>query len=153
MKEIPEEVVHFFQNQGFVIVSTISKDGSLHNACKGIVEMSRDGLVYLLDLYRGKTHQNLKHNSRISVTAVDEHRFRGYCLKGNAIMMQSKELKPQLIKDWEDRITSRITQRLLRNIRQEKGHLRHPEALLPSPKYLIAMKVEEVIDLTPHHLK
>lgn len=29
----------------------------------------------------------------------------------------------------------------------------HPEALLPKPEYMIVMEVEEIIDLTPKHLK
>ena len=35
----------------------------------------------------------------------------------------------------------------------EKGHPEHPEALLPKPEYLIAMQVEDIIDLRPHHLR
>jgi hypothetical protein len=89
----------------------------------------------------------------LSISAVDEHRFRGYCLKGKARIVKEQECSPEIIKAWEDRITARITQRLLKNIHEEKGHPRHPEVLLPKPKYLIVMEIEEIIDLTPHHLK
>lgn len=153
MKKLNDDIIHFFHKQGFVIVSSIDKNGFPHTACKGIVEINRNGLVYLFDVYKAVTHENLQHNGRISITAVDEHQFAGYCLKGKAKIMTGDEIKPHLLKAWEDRITSRLTQRLLRNIREEKGHPRHPEVLLPEPEYLIAMEVEEVIDLTPHHLK
>lgn len=153
MKRLPEDVIHFFQGQNFVIVSTIDPDGSAHSACKGIVDIKRTGTVYLLDLYHGKTFANIMRNPRITITAVDEHRFKGYCLKGKAVTVHKKELKAHIIKAWEDRITSRLTQRLLKNLREEKGHTRHPEVLLPSPKYMIAMQVHEIIDLTPRHLK
>ncbi|MFA4842614.1 MAG: hypothetical protein WC658_02110 [Candidatus Omnitrophota bacterium] len=43
--------------------------------------------VYLFDLYHGQTYNNLKKNSGASITAVDEHRFKGYCLKGRAKLM------------------------------------------------------------------
>lgn len=115
--------------------------------------MDRNGQVYLLDLYCGKTFDNLKQNSHISIVYVDEHKFRGYSLKGKARIIQKDKLKPKIIKDWENKIASRITQRVIRNIRGERGHGRHPEALLPNPKYLIVMKVEEIVDLTPHHIK
>jgi predicted pyridoxine 5'-phosphate oxidase superfamily flavin-nucleotide-binding protein len=153
MKKLSDEIIHFFENQGCVVVSTIDKNGSVHNSCKGIVKINREGSVYLLDLYRARTRDNLMRNPHISITAIDEHKFIGYCLKGKARIVLEDELHSQIIKAWEDRITSRLTRRLLKNIREEKGHPRHPEVLLPKPEYMIAMEVEEIVDLTPHHLK
>jgi len=153
MKRLSREIVSFFSNQGCVIVSTIDAEGSAHSSCKGLVKISQSGRVYLLDLYRAKTYANLKRNRHISITAIDEYRFSGFCLKGKAKALQEGQLHSGIIRAWEARITSRLTQRLLRNIRGEKGHPRHPEALLPKPEYLIVMDVEEVVDLTPQHLK
>ena len=153
MKRLPEEVVQFLHSQNFVIVSTIDSDGTAHSACKGIVDIKREGTILLLDLYRGNTYANIKRNPSITITVVDEHRFKGYCLKGKAITIHESDFDPHIIKAWEDRITSRLTQRLLKNLREEKGHARHPEVLLPSPKYMIAMEVEEIIDLQPHNIK
>lgn len=154
MKKLSDEITQFFQNQGVVIVSTIDKNLMPHSSCKGIVKISRNGTIYLLDLYMGETFSNLRRNSNISITAVDEHRFKGYCLKGKVRLIEaSSRLKPYIIKEWEDRIASRITQRVIRNMRDEKGHPRHPEALLPGPAYLIVMRVKEIVDLTPHYLK
>lgn len=153
MKRLNDEIIHFLQNQGCVVVSSIDKNGFLHSACKGIVKINRGGLIYLLDLYMGKTYANLRHNPHISITAIEEHKFSGYCLKGRAEILPEEKLRPQIIRAWEDKITSRLTRRLLKNIREEKGHPRHPEVLLPKPKYMIVMQVEEIVDLTPHHLK
>lgn len=152
-KRFSNEVINFFHNQNFVIVSTINRDATLHNSCKGIVKIEQQGKVYLLDLYRGRTHDNLKKNPNISITAVDEHKFIGYCLKGKVKEVLEEKLAPQIITAWDERITSRITRRVLKNIRGEKGHPSHPELLLPKPEYLIVMEVEEIIDLTPHQLK
>jgi len=153
MQRLTGIIINFFQNQGFVIVSTIDKGGNVHNSCKGIVKIKQNGTIYLLDLYRAKTLANLKRNPHISITAVDEHGFKGYCLKGKATLIKRENLDSKLVRVWEDKISSRIALRLLKNIRQEKGHPRHPEALLPEPEYMIMMRVNEVIDLTPHHLK
>jgi len=150
---IPPDVIQFFQGQGSVIVSTIDQKGLPHNSCKGIIEINRNGLIYLLDVYKQKTFQNLKGNPNISITAVDEHRFVGYSLKGRAKIIASANLDPKVIKSWEERVSGRISQRLIRNIHEEKGHAHHPEAQLPKPEYLIAVKVNEIVDLTPHHIK
>ncbi len=151
--KLPSSVIQFFQEQGCVVVSTIDADGLPHSACKGIVRISPEGKVYLFDLYRQRTHQNIVRNPKISITAFDEHKFKGYCLKGKAGLVKEKDIDSRLIQAWEDRIAGRLTQRLLRNIHEEKGHPRHPEALMPKPEYLIVMKVEEIVDLTPQHLK
>lgn len=151
-QKLSKEIVHFFKNQNFVIVSTVDEAGTLHNSCKGIVKIGTDGRVYLLDLYRTKTFENLKRNPHISITAVDEHKFRGYCLKGKTKIIESESLGSDILKLWEDRITNRITQRVLKNIRGEKGHTRHPELQLPRPEYMICMEVESVVSLTPPQL-
>ena len=153
MKQLSDEIVHFFQNQGFVTVSTIDKQGFPHNSCKGIVHIDKSGKVYLLDLYRERTFENLKNNPSVSLTAINEHRFAGYCLKGRAVIEPEEKLEAGILKAWEERIASRLTQRLIKNIREEKGHPRHPEVLLPNPKYMLVVEVEDIVDLTPHHLK
>lgn len=153
MKKLKDEIVQFFQEQGCVIVSTIDKDGGLHSSCKGILKINQNGRAYLLDLYKGVTFDNLKRNPHMSITSVDEHRFKGYCLKGKARLVKRDAFMSKLVKIWEDRITSRVTRRIIKNIQGEKGHARHPEVLLPKPEYMIVMDVEDIIDLTPFPLK
>jgi len=152
MGKLKDEIVRFFQNQHFAIVATVDPNGSLHNSCKGIIQINQNGRVYLLDLYREKTFTNLKKNPNISITAVDEHKFRGYCLKGVAKIIKGDRLNPSVIKAWENKISGRITHRVLRNIHGEKGHPRHPEVLLPKPEYMILVEVKEVVNLTPRHI-
>ena len=153
MVHLSEEILYFFRKQGFTFVSTLDEDGTIHIACKDIVRITEDGQLFLLDLYMGKTYRNLKRNPALSITAADEHTFTGYCLKGKAKIVPREELPSDIINAWDQTITSRVANRLLRNMRGEKGHHAHPEALLPKPKYMIMAEVEEVIDLTPKHLK
>ncbi len=153
-KILPDEVVYILQKQSFVIVSTIDKDGVPHASCKGVVKIDRDkNEIYLLDLYKAKTYENLKQNPKVSITTVDEHKFRGYCIKGRAKAIKEDKLRSHIVKAWEERITRRVTDRILKNVRGERGHSRHPEILLPEPKYLIIVEVKEIVDLTPHALK
>ena len=153
MLDLSENLIHFLHGQGCVVVSTVDEKGYPHSSCKGIVDIKQNGSIYLLDVYRAKTYENLKKNPLMSITFFDEHKFRGYCLKGRGKIVPQESLEKEIIRAWEAKVTSRLTQRLLRNIRGEKGHPRHPEALLPKPQYLIEMDVEEVIDLAPHHLR
>lgn len=43
---------------------------------KGIVDITSEGEVYILDLFHGKTYKNLKANPKISITAVDEQLYQ-----------------------------------------------------------------------------
>ncbi len=151
--QIPESVIQFLETQGFVIVSTIDDKGYAHSACKDIIKVTGGGKVFLLDAYHAQTYKNLIRNPLVSITAVNEHKFNGFCLKGKARLIIKEELTDDIVKIWEDRIASRLAQRLLKNIHEEKGHKAHPEALLPDPKYMIEIDIEEIVDLTPKHLK
>ncbi len=145
-----EDIIHFFKKQGAVIVSTVDSAGRPHSSCKDIVHMDAEGEIYLLDLYKGRTRSNLEANPKICITAVDEHRFKGFCLEGIAHLVPSSRIKSPMIKAWEDRVTERLTKRVLKEIREEEGHPSYPELSMPKPEYMIVMKVEEVVDLAPH---
>jgi predicted pyridoxine 5'-phosphate oxidase superfamily flavin-nucleotide-binding protein len=153
MIKLSAEVYNFFKDQSFVIVTTLDPDGSPHDSCKDIIRISRDGRVYLLDLYLKSTFNNLRNNPRMCIAQVNEEDFTGYCLKGTGKSVKIKKLTPRIMKVWQSKITTRITNRIIRNLRTEKGLGVHPESLLPRPEYLIVMDVKEVIDLTPQHIK
>ncbi len=148
MVEISPEVVRFAAAQRYAIVGTVDADGTPHAACKGIVRMEGGGRVYLIDLYSGRTSRNLAANPRMSVTVVDEERFRGYCLKGSARVVERSEMDPALLEEWVGKISGRITHRIIRSVQGGMRHPGHPEALLPPPRRLIVLEVEEIVDLT-----
>lgn len=154
MQKLPRNVFKFFEKQGFVILATLDEGGSIHTSAKGMLAVKEEGRVLLLDMYYGATSSNIKRDSRVNITAVDGHSFEGYCLKGKARLLNKDEAKEDIIEKSKDRIIKRITDRILTNIKSDKkplGH--HPEAKMPSPKYLIEVSVEEIVDLTPKALK
>lgn len=152
MKPISAIIMDFLRTQDFVLVSSIDKNGFPHSSAKAIVKIDPAGEIFLIDVYRGVTSKNIERNPRVSVSAVDEHKFIGYCLKGKARKMQDDLISKELIKTWEDNITSRLAKRLLRNLVQDQTQRHHPEASLPRPKHLIILEVEEIVDLAPYHL-
>ena len=153
MQQIPTGVIDFLRTQSFVIVSSIDKNGFPHSSCKDIVKIDSSGKIYLIDVYYGLTAENIRNNPRVSISAVDEHKFIGFCLKGKAKIMLDDEISKEFIKSWEDNITSRLTKRLLNNLAQDKSRAHHPEASLPRPKQLISIEVEEIVSLAPQYLK
>ena len=147
---IDDQVIEFFSAQHFAIVSTIDQHGFPHTSCKGIIELKNTGEIHLLDLYYGMTYRNIQKNSLVSVSCVDEHQFRGYCLKGHARI----QMPPiEALHAWEQKIVSRITKRVLKNIAGNVGHGCHPEMQLPKPSHMIVVSVFEVVDLHPQDVK
>jgi hypothetical protein len=57
------------------------------------------------------------------------------------------------VKSWEEKVVKRVSTRVIKNIQKDTQGKHHPEAQFPHPKYLIVMEVDEIIDLTPAHLK
>ena len=153
MKQIPVAVIDFLRTQGFVIVSSIDKNGFPHSSAKAIVKLDTSGKIYLVDVYTGVTSKNIADNPQISISAVDEHKFIGYCLKGKAQKMSDDALSQELLKSWEHNIASRLAKRLLKNLGLDQAQKHHPEASLPHPKQLIVLEVEEIVDLAPFHLR
>ena len=150
--KISQEVRDFFQQQNFVIVSTIDSQGNIHSSAKGILEIQEDKL-YLADAYRAVTFSNLKRNPKVTVTSIDERHFKGFCIKGKASVIERGQLDQQTLTKWEERLIQRISQRLIKNVQEEKITSHHPEAKLPKLQYLIVIDFEQIVDLTPQHLK
>ena len=153
MKKLSSDIVYFFRQQAFVIVSTLDSQGSIHCSAKGIVRIEEKGKVCLVDLYRGHTFKNLKESSTISITSTDEAQFIGYTLKGKASIVCRDNVETSVVKDWEKRVIQRISKRLIKNVRKDKKTSYHPESQFPHFKYLIEMEVEAIVDLSPAHLK
>ncbi len=152
MLKLSPAIIEFLRAQSFVVVSSVDHDGFPHNSCKDIVKIDPEGQIYLIDAYHGVTCENINLNPKVSISAVDEHKFIGYCLKGKGVVLCREEIPDELIKSWEDNVTRRLAKRLLRNIAQDKSHTHHPEASLPHPRHLIRVEVETIVNLSPLYI-
>lgn len=153
MKKLSAEVINFLEKQEFVIVSSFDIDGGIHCSAKGIAGVDGGGKVFLIDIYKGKTSENLRKNQAVSITAIDAHLFMGFTLQGVARILERDQIEGRFIKRWEEKVVKRISQRVIKHIKDERKMLHHPEAKFPQPQHLIEIDVENIVDLTPHHLK
>jgi len=146
MVELSRTVVNFFEKQQIVLVSTADKKGVINIAIKGIAKIESEGIIYIIDLYDGNTRLNLKDNPNITIASVNEEIFRGWQIKGIAKEHDSQETQ-KILEHWDKKIVQRISNRIISNIKK-KTKLDHSEIHLPKPKYIIEMKVTEIIDLS-----
>lgn len=149
MPRFDRDVELFFKKQKVVLVSTLDPSGTINTSVKGIATINVEkGIIYVVDLYNGKTRRNLKHNSSITISAVDYERFKGYQIKGTGIEHMSDETEA-LLAHWNKNILGRITDRIIHNMRKgKKSLLKHSEKTLPKPKYIIEMKAQKIFDLS-----
>ena len=147
-----KDILNFFEKQDSVIVSTINVAGSIHCAVKGIVSTKEEEKIFLIDLYLRETFKNLKKNPTISITALDEHLFKGYTIQGEAEIIFRDKIHEEIFADWERRVVERISKRVSRSVGAGLQSRVHHEAHLPThPQYLIKVTIKNVVDLRPPH--
>lgn len=146
--KISDEVLNFFLQQTFVIVSTLDAKGNIHCSAKGLIDLTEKGIARVADLYTHTTFKNIQRNPLISLTAVDEYHFLGYTLQGQARIIPYEKISSDLFDSWEAKIVSRISQRVIKSVQQGKKSKYHYEMDLPHrPQYLIEIKVKNIINL------
>ncbi len=148
MKKLGKDIIDFFNRQRFVIIATVDNNGFPHTSCKGILDVEEDK-IYLLDLYTHNTYVNIKKNNLVSITAVDEEKFMGYCVKGKATIVDLSSDRSSLLKRWDERLLERVLRRILIHIKKDKSSLYHPEIRMSHPKYVIRVEPKEIISLSP----
>ncbi len=148
--ELPNNVIHFFEKQRVVIVSTVDYKGRIHCAAKGIIGLEKSGQVFVIDLYHHNTFKNLSNNATVTITSVDENHFAGFSLQGKAKIVPREEIKGHIIEEWESRIVERISKRIMKSVQKGSTAKNHFESNLPlHPKYLIEVDVDHIINLAP----
>ncbi|MFH1459012.1 MAG: pyridoxamine 5'-phosphate oxidase family protein [Candidatus Omnitrophota bacterium] len=143
----------FFKKQNDVIVCSLTSNSEIHCSVKNIIHIDAQGAIYLVDLYQIRTFANLKENPTVSITAIDEHLFIGYTIQGQAEIIEKNNIPDEILDKWEEKVTQKISKRFVHNLQNAKQAMHHPESAFPQPKCIIKINVDNIIDLTPEHLK
>jgi general stress protein 26 len=152
INKLSNQVMSLMNKQGFVMVCSLDAQGKIHCSAKGIAGIEKTK-VFLIDLYKARTYDNLCKNPTVTISFVDEHRFAGYALQGKAKIVERGNIKKSIIAEWEEKVLQRISHRVVHNLKQGKPGAHHPEAVFPHPKYLIEIDIEKIIDLAPSVIK
>ena len=148
--KINETIEHFLKDHTVAVISTLNKKGEIHSSVKEIVGFETRGKIFIMDLYQNITLENLKNNPTITLTLVDEAKFKGYAFVGKAKIIIKKDIKQSLIQGFEDKIVKRISKRLIEKVKSENSARVNFEAALPDqPKHLIEIDINRIIDLVP----
>jgi len=105
----------------FLHVATLSKDGQPNAAPKLILKVD-DKAIYLVDCTIGKTWENLKKNSKVSLSFVDEESLKGYQINGEAVVLEGKSIGVELRKILEEKEVALTVKRIVSGIHEHKKH-------------------------------
>jgi predicted pyridoxine 5'-phosphate oxidase superfamily flavin-nucleotide-binding protein len=95
MTRIPQEIQEFIKGK-MAWVATASTDGMPNSTPKGSVQVIDDSHLVFADLFSRKTRENLKANTKVAVTVVDEKTYKGYQLKGIAELLTTGPIFDQV---------------------------------------------------------
>lgn len=153
MIKIPDNAKSLLDAQHIAVVSSINAGGTIHTSAKGIMEAHPKGKILLLDLYKGTTCKNIKRHSHVTLTVIDEKRFKGYSIRGKARIIKENAIPKSKITAWQEKLARRIARRVISHVKEEiPGSEGIPEARFPFPKYMIEVSVDAIVDLTPRKL-
>lgn len=105
----------------FLHVATVSRDGQ-PNAVPKLILTVDDDAVYLVDCTIGKTWENLRRDPKVSLSFVDEESLKGYQINGNAVVLESEKITPELRKLLEEKEVALTVKRILSGIHTKKKH-------------------------------
>ncbi|MBL7157445.1 MAG: pyridoxamine 5'-phosphate oxidase family protein [Candidatus Omnitrophica bacterium] len=154
MTKIPYGVKYLLDKHHFAVVSSHDNSGVIHTSAKGIIRVDPKGKIFILDIYKNCTYRNLKQNPHITLTVIDEHKYKGYSIEGKARIVKEGKIPKKTLDVWHEKLAKRIAKRVIRHVKEEESSDKGiPEARFPFPKYLIEMSVNTIVDLAPHKLR
>ncbi len=145
---ITPEMERLLRKVNVAVVATVAPTGTPNLSLKGVVDVDSRGMIYFMDLYRGKTRNNLKKNPRVALTVFNVKEFQGFQFKGTAELINSGPLFDKMVKAWSAKRRNVISKRIVQNIRRGHSHGRS-EARFPRPKHLVRVRVSKVYSLVP----
>ena len=84
MAKITEEMREVAGKAKGFALATVTKEGEPHVIPVGFSKVLSDDELLLVDIFMGKTIENIKANPRVSVSVWDYDNLKGYEFKGNA---------------------------------------------------------------------
>ncbi len=126
MAKIEKGVKALIEEVNLAYVSTSSKDGVPNVAPKGSMRLMDEETLLFADLFPGKTSENLKENSNISVAFVKPDTFEGYQVKGRAELLTSGDIYEKTVEA-----------------------ISKAPMDLPKPHAAVVIKVDKVYNLAP----
>jgi len=150
-KEIFDGLFNQREQLKVVFVGSSNTDGKPNAAPKMLVNMVQPNTVFLLDYKFTQTHSNIKENSRLSISIMDDKNFVGFRLNGKCKILEAGEEFEAVKEIWRKRLVAYEVERIIQRI---KGGVspRDAENVLPDDFVVIKMTAYEAAQVKPDRI-
>ncbi|MFH1201630.1 MAG: pyridoxamine 5'-phosphate oxidase family protein [Candidatus Omnitrophota bacterium] len=141
MKDIEE----ILSKREFVYVATADFDGRPNVAPKFLLKVE-DKYIYLADHVIGRTWQNLKINTRVSLSVSDRDTLTGHQINGAVEVIDKGPLYEKLLRELKDKQINLSVTRIIEGIQRGAKH-RDFELTFPERVIFFKVKIEEIVEI------
>jgi len=140
-----KKIVELLNSREFVSVATADLECRPYAAPKFLLKIEGN-FIYLVDYIVGRMFSNLKINSRISISFMNNESLRGYQLNGSVEIIEKGPEHEHLLKDLARREMDLATQRIIEGVTKGKTHEGF-EVTMSKKFAIFKVRVEEVAEI------
>ena len=144
---ITEDLYYFLKTKEFLYIATSNRNGQPYVAPKFLVKVKGDH-IYLADFVVGRTCENLKNNSKVSLSIINLDDLMGYQMNGSARIIDDITEFDGIMKDLDQRKLHFSVERVIAGVREGKKHGNF-EILFPAKLVVIKIEIEEIVSIAP----
>lgn len=132
------------------VISVASCDlkGKPNGAAKMLIDIVEPHRIYFMDYRYTQTFANLKANSQVSVSFMDDASFTGYRLNGGAQILESGKEYEEVKQSWDKRVIAYEADRIVRRM-TGRYSTKESENKLPKDFVIVKMTVCEGAVIKP----
>jgi nitroimidazol reductase NimA-like FMN-containing flavoprotein (pyridoxamine 5'-phosphate oxidase superfamily) len=146
-KKIIAKIKTLLEYVEFLDIATADSQAQPNAAPKFLLKIEGASL-YMVDCVMGKTWLNIQANPRVSIPVMDIDTLIGYRINGRAKVIDGGAQNQELLDELTNKQIKLSTERIVRNIRQEKGK-RNLEVQFPDTVGMFVVEVENVVEIGP----
>lgn len=142
---LTDETLRFLEKKEFLNVGTCDFSGRPNVAPKFLIK-SENNIIYLADSVFGRTLDNLKINSRVSLSTVDMDTLTGYQINGACELLKRGAEYKKILKEMEAKEIKVSVTRLIEGLHKEKKY-KDFHVALPKNVCIFKIKIEDIISI------
>ena len=145
---IIEKALELIKGLEFVELATADKSGKPNSAPKFFLKTNCK-IVYLIDYSIGKTAENLKENSKVSLSFLDFDSLLGYKLNGKAQVIKTGKIYDECLKEVEEKEAKLSAKRIIKEVDEGKSVYKAYEVQLSKHVLVYKIELEEGSEISP----
>ena len=144
---IIEKALGVLKTREFIAVATADKGGKPNCAPKLLLK-TEGKIVYFVDYSIGKTAENLKVNSVVSLSFIDLNSLLGYILNGTVEIIEKGKIYDECLRELREKAIELSVERVIQGVHGGKSH-KDFESEIPERFLIYKVKIEGGSEISP----